>query len=80
MRPWACASIRPPENADGNTKDWHANAAGLREAYATDPDIRSVADVARKLEGLRRQDSIHAAAVVISPVPLTEHIPIQQKG
>ncbi len=69
-----------PEDADGNTKDWHANASGLREAYATDPDIRSVADVARNLEGLRRQDSIHAAAVVISPVPLTEHIPIQQKG
>ena len=69
-----------PENADGNTRDWHANAAGLREAYATDPDIRSVADVARNLEGLRRQDSIHAAAVVISPVPLTELVPIQQKG
>ncbi len=69
-----------PDDADGNTKDWHANASGLREAYATDPDIRSVADVARNLEGLRRQDSIHAAAVVISPVPLTEHIPIQQKG
>ncbi|HEX2370479.1 MAG TPA: DNA polymerase III subunit alpha, partial [Acidimicrobiia bacterium] len=69
-----------PDDADGNTRDWHANAAGLRDAYATDPDIRSVADVARNLEGLRRQDSIHAAAVVISPVPLTEHIPIQQKG
>src|SRR5690606_23108033 len=32
------------------------------------------------LEGLRRQDSIHAAAVVISPQPLTDLVPIQQKG
>jgi DNA polymerase III subunit alpha len=32
------------------------------------------------LEGLRRQDSIHAAAVVITPRPLTDVIPIQQKG
>ena len=34
----------------------------------------------RGTEELRRQDSIHAAAVVISPVPLTELVPIQQKG
>ncbi len=37
-------------------------------------------DTARGLEGLRRQDSIHAAAVVISPIPLTEIVPIQRKG
>jgi len=29
---------------------------------------------------LRRQDSIHAAAVVISPEPLTDIVPIQRKG
>ena len=37
-------------------------------------------DAARGLEGLRRQDSIHAAGVVISPVPMTELVPIQRKG
>ncbi len=38
-----------------------------------------VIDVARGLEGLRRQDGIHAAAVVISRDPLTEYLPIQRK-
>ena len=55
-------------------------AAPLREAYATDPDVKRVVDVALGLEGLRRQDSIHAAGVVISPVPLTEIVPVQRKG
>ena len=36
-------------------------------------------DVALGLEGLRRQDGIHAAAVVITREPLTEYLPIQRK-
>src|SRR5207302_8182491 len=38
-----------------------------------------VIDVAKGLEGLRRQDGIHAAAVVITNQPLTEYLPIQRK-
>jgi DNA polymerase-3 subunit alpha len=45
----------------------------------TDPDAKEVIDVALGLEGLRRQDGIHAAAVVISRDPLTEYLPIQRK-
>src|SRR3954471_5976588 len=54
-------------------------ASDLREMYAVDPDARQVIDVARGLEGLRRQDGIHAAAVVITKEPLTEYLPIQRK-
>jgi len=70
----------PPEGAESLLRDFYANAAGLREMHAGDPDARRVIDTARGLEGLRRQDSIHAAAVVISPEPLTEIVPVQQKG
>ena len=70
----------PSSDSDGIVKDWYANAAGLRESYNTDADSRRVIDAARGLEGLRRQDSIHAAGVVISPVPMTELVPVQQKG
>jgi len=69
-----------PDEAGSTAKDHHTNAAGLRDIYAADADARRVIDTARGLEGLRRQDSIHAAAVVISPVPLTQIVPIQQKG
>ena len=63
-----------PKFADG-----YKMAADLREMYAVDPDARQVIDVARGLEGLRRQDGIHAAAVVITKEPLTEYLPIQRK-
>ena len=47
--------------------------------YETDPEARKVIDVAKGLEGLRRQDGIHAAAVVITDLPLTEYLPVQRK-
>ncbi|MCU0312299.1 MAG: DNA polymerase III subunit alpha [Acidimicrobiales bacterium] len=63
-----------PKYADG-----YKMAAELREMCATDPDARKVVEVATGLEGLRRQDGIHAAAVVITKEPLTEYLPIQRK-
>ncbi len=59
--------------------DGYATAQGLREMYATDEEARRVIDVAKGLEGLRRQDGIHAAAVVITKEPLTEYLPVQRK-
>ena len=35
--------------------------------------------MAKGLENLRRQDGIHAAAVVITDEPLTEYLPVQRK-
>jgi len=72
--------IDPGPGADPAIRDFHSNAALLRDAYASDPDVQRVVDTARGLEGLRRQDGIHAAAVVISARPLTDIVPIQRKG
>jgi len=59
--------------------DGFAAAGELRDMYAQDPEARRVIDVAKGLEGLRRQDGIHAAAVVITKDPLTEYLPVQRK-
>ena len=59
--------------------DGYQAAAELRQMYETDTDVAKVVDVAKGLEGMRRQDGIHAAAVVITPEPLTEYMPIQRK-
>jgi DNA polymerase-3 subunit alpha len=74
-----CLEAPGPE-ADQVTRGHFTEAAGLRETYEADPAAREVVDTARGLEGLRRQDSIHAAAVVISPEPLTDIVPLQRKG
>jgi DNA polymerase-3 subunit alpha len=60
-------------------EDGYASAGELRTMHETDPEAKEVIDVALGLEGLRRQDGIHAAAVVISRDPLTEYLPIQRK-
>ena len=52
----------------------------LRKAYDAEELVKQVIDMARPLEGLIRQDSIHAAGVVISKGPLTDHLPLMQKG
>ncbi len=52
----------------------------LRQAYDTDPVVKEIVDLAKPLEGLVRADSIHAAGVVIADRPLTEIVPLQQKG
>ncbi len=73
--------LTPPDpEADSMVKDWFANAQGLRDLYDADPAVKETVDAAIGLEGLRRQDSIHAAAVVIAPEPLINIVPIQQKG
>ncbi len=60
-------------------EDGYASAGELRTMRDTDPEAKEVIDVALGLEGLRRQDGIHAAAVVISRDPLTDYLPIQRK-
>ena len=60
-------------------EDGYASAGELRTMHETDPEAKEVIDVALGLEGLRRQDGIHAAAVVISRDPLTDYLPIQRK-
>jgi len=60
-------------------EDGYKMATELRQMYREDPDAKEVIDVAKGLEGLRRQDGIHAAAVVITKDPLTDYLPIQRK-
>jgi DNA polymerase III subunit alpha len=69
------ACLEPHERYE----DGYKMASELRDMYNLDADVKKVVDVAKGLEGLRRQDGIHAAAVVITKEPLTEYLPIQRK-
>jgi DNA polymerase-3 subunit alpha len=48
----------------------------LRELVETDAKVRELMTVAQSLEGLARHASTHAAGVVISDGPLTDHVPL----
>ena len=49
----------------------------LKEAYQREPEAKEVIDTARALEGLRREDSVHAAGVVIGDASLVNYLPLK---
>ncbi len=49
----------------------------LKRTYDSEPDAKRILDVAQGLEGIIRNNSIHAAAVVIADRPLQEIVPLQ---
>jgi DNA polymerase-3 subunit alpha len=69
-----------PEGPKVYLEDCLKPGAELKQAYDGDPLVKEIVDLAKPLEGLVRQDSIHAAGVVISDRPLTDVVPLQQKG
>lgn len=48
----------------------------LKGLYDENPKVKEILDIARRLEGLCRHASTHAAGVVVSPEPLTEYAPL----
>ncbi|HXC84981.1 MAG TPA: DNA polymerase III subunit alpha [Trebonia sp.] len=54
----------------------HKEAGELRALYAGEAEIKQVIDTAQGIEGLIRQPGVHAAGVIMSAEPLTDHIPV----
>ena len=52
----------------------------LKELEDTDPKVKELLDVARRLEGMARHASTHAAGVVIAPGPITDYAPLYKGG
>ncbi|MBI4303810.1 MAG: DNA polymerase III subunit alpha, partial [Chloroflexi bacterium] len=55
-----------------------AESSELRSIYEQDEIIRKLVDSAKRVEGISRHASTHAAGVVISKEPLTKHVPLQR--
>ncbi len=58
----------------------YGEATELRALYHADAEVRHVVDVAKGFVDKRRQDGIHAAAVVITKEPILEYVPVQRKS
>lgn len=61
------------------TDSRHGEAGEFRDLYQSDPDSKKVVDLARGLEGLKRQWGVHAAGVILSREPLLDVIPIHRR-
>jgi DNA polymerase-3 subunit alpha len=52
-------------------------SAELKEATENDETVRQLIDTARKIEGMPRHASTHAAGVLIASKPVREYVPLQ---
>ncbi len=50
----------------------------FRELYQTDQEVREIIDMCRRLEGLPRHTSIHAAGILITPEDADEYVPLSR--
>ncbi len=57
----------------------YGEAGEFRELYNSDADSMKVVDLAKGLEGLKRQWGVHAAGVILSREPLLDVIPIHRR-
>lgn len=57
----------------------YKEAAEVRGLIDTDPDVRTIYETARGLEGLVRNAGVHACAVIMSSEPLIEAIPLWKR-
>jgi DNA polymerase III subunit alpha len=69
-----------PERPGQKLEECLKPGADLRREMDADPIAKEIVELAQPLEGLTRQDGIHAAAVVIGAEPLMNTVPLQQKG
>lgn len=56
-----------------------AQSPDLKRAYDSEPETKRLLDLSKKLEGVSRHASVHAAGVVIADRELTEYVPLQKE-
>lgn len=55
-----------------------SNSSELKELYMKDSSVHELIDIAKKIEGMPRHASTHAAGVVISDAPVSNYVPVQK--
>jgi len=61
------------------THERYKEASEVRSLIDTDPDVRTIYETARGLEGLVRNAGVHACAVIMSSEPLIDSIPLWKR-
>lgn len=64
---------------DDENNERYSEASELRSLIDKDPQVRTVMDTARGLEGLTRGTGVHAAGVILSDEPLLDVIPVHKR-
>jgi len=79
LPPAVMAKDIPLSGITDPTHERYKEAAEVRGLIDTDPDVRTIYETARGLEGLVRNAGVHACAVIMSSEPLTDVIPLWKR-
>ncbi|MEO6885705.1 MAG: DNA polymerase III subunit alpha, partial [Jatrophihabitantaceae bacterium] len=79
MPPAVMAKDVPLNKIFDTTHERYKEGGEFRALCETDPEVNRVFETAKGLEGLKRQWGVHACAVIMSSVPLTDTIPIMKR-
>ena len=69
-----------PRELNITIKDALLASKPLKELYDGDVEVRKLIDVSKKLEGMPRHASTHAAGIVITEHPTYEYVPLSNSG
>ncbi len=69
-----------PNTLNITLKEAMEQEPALKALYENEKHIHELFDISKKLEGLCRHASVHAAGIVISDEPLTEYVPLAKNG
>lgn len=73
-------SVTVPKELNITIKQALEKSFELKQLYNTNPSAKKLVDMAMKIEGMPRNDTVHAAGVVISGVPVTDLVPVKTNG
>ena len=79
LPPAVMAKDIPLSGITDPTHERYKEAAEVRGLIDSDPDVRTIYETARGLEGLVRNSGVHACAVIMSSEPLIEAIPLWKR-
>ena len=79
LPPAVMAKDIPLSGITDPTHERYKEAAEVRGLIDSDPDVRTIYETARGLEGLVRNAGVHACAVIMSSEPLTDVIPLWKR-
>jgi len=74
----ALCKLVPMKGAISGDLDEAMASPDFKREYDNDPQVRTLVDIARKLEGTNRNVGTHAAGVVIANGPITDYVPVQR--
>jgi DNA polymerase-3 subunit alpha len=79
LPPAVMAKDIPLSGITDSSHERYKEAAEVRSLIDTDPDVRTIYETARGLEGLVRNAGVHACAVIMSSEPLIDAIPLWRR-